>query len=96
MVNSLLHLRNHALSSANRSIQKRESVSTEQDVVEINQVLFRQLRAVAMKEQRRDMDVSKGVYLQLATKLFLDTIGTRLPILHIPRHRLETSPGLLE
>ena len=80
----------------NRNIHKQESASTEQEVAEVKQVLFRQLRAVAMKEQRRDRDVRNGVYLQLATELFQDTIGTRQPILHSPRYRQETSPGVLD
>ena len=80
----------------NRNIHKQESASTEQEVAEVKQVLLRQLRAVAMKEQRRDRDVRNGVYLQLATELFQDTIGTRQPILHSPRYRQETSPGVLD
>ena len=59
-------------------------------------MLLCQLQAVAMKEQRRDRDVSNGVYLHLATGLFQDTIGTRQPILHSPRYRQEPSPGVLE
>ena len=59
-------------------------------------MLLRQLRAVAMKEQRRDRDVRNGVYLQLATELFQDTIGTRQPIVHSPRYRQETSPVVLD
>ena len=51
----------------NRSIHKQESASTEQEVAEVKQVFLRQPRAVAMKEQRRDRDVSNGVYFQLAT-----------------------------
>ena len=78
----------------NRSIYTQESASTEQEVAKVKQVLFRQLRAVAMKEQRRDRDVRNGVYLQLATELFQDTFGTWQPILHSPRYRQETSPGL--
>ena len=55
--------------------------STEQEVAEVKQMLLRQLRAVAMKEQRRDRDVRNGVNLQIATELFQDTIVTRQPIL---------------
>ena len=80
----------------NRNIHKQESASTEQEVAEVKQVLLRQLRAVAMKEQRRDRDVRNGVYLQLATELFQDTIGTRQPILHSPRYRQVKSPGVLD
>ena len=76
-----------------RSIHKWESASTEQEVAEVKQVLLRQLRAAAMKEQRRDRDVSNGVYLHLATELFQDTIA----ILHSElRYRQETSLGILE
>ena len=70
-----------------RSIHKQESASTEQEVAEVKQVLLRQLRAVAIKKQHRDRDVSNGIYLQLATELFQDTIGTRQPIPHSPRYR---------
>ena len=77
----------------NQSIHKRESASAEQEVAEVRQVFLRQLRAVAMKEQRRDRDVSNGVYLHLATELFQDTIA----ILHSElRYRQETSLGILE
>ena len=68
LMDSLLRLRNHALDTADRSIHKREMVSTEQEVAEVKQVLLRQLRAVAMKEQCRDRGVSNGVYLHLATE----------------------------
>ena len=37
---------------------------------------LRQLRAVAMKEQRRDRDVSNGVYLYLAKELFQERSAT--------------------
>ena len=66
---------------------------TEQEVAEVKQVLLRQLQAVAMKEQRRDKDVSNGVYLHFATELFQDTIGTQQPMLHSPRYRQETFLG---
>ena len=59
-------------------------------------MFLRQLRAVAMKEQRRDRDVSNGVYLQLATELLQDTIGIRQPILHSSRYRQDTIPGVPE
>ena len=59
----------------------------------VNQLLLHQLRAVAMKKQRRDRDVSNGVYLHVAMTLFQDTIGTRQPILHRLRYRQEISPG---
>ena len=68
----------------------------EQEVAEVKQVLLRQLRAVAIKEQRRDRDVNTGVSLRLGTELFQDTIVTRQPTLHSPRHRQKTSPGVLE
>ena len=77
-------------------MHKRESASTEHEVAEINQAFLRQLGAVAMREQRRDRDVSNGVYLHLATKLFQDIIGIRQPILHSSRYRQETSAGVLE
>ena len=50
----------------NPSIHKRESASTEQEVAEVKEGLILQLQAVAMK----DRDVSNGVYLHVATKLF--------------------------
>ena len=75
-----------------QSIHKRQSTSTEQEVAEVKQVLVRQLRAVAMKEQRRDMDVSNDVYLHLATELFQDNIDTRQSIRHSSRSRQETYP----
>ena len=61
-------------------------------------MLLRQLRAVAKKEQRRDRDVSNGVYLHLATELFQtpSAPNTRQPIRNSPRYRQETSPGVLE
>ena len=77
-------------------MHKRESASTEHEVAEINQAFLRQLGAVAMREQRRDRDVSNGVYLHLATELFQDTIDTWQPILQSIRYRQETSPGVLE
>ena len=80
----------------NQSIHKRESVSTEQEVAEVKQVFFCQLRAVAMTEQCRDRDVSYGVYLHFAMELFQGIIGTRQPILHIPCYRQEVSPIVLE
>ena len=42
-----------------------QGTSTDQEVAETKQALFRQLRAIAMQEQRRDRDVSNGVYLCL-------------------------------
>ena len=78
------------------NMQKRESASTEQEVAKVKQVLLCQLRAVAMKEQRQDRDVSNIVDLHLATELFQGTIGSRQPILHSPRYRQETSPEVLE
>ena len=80
----------------NRSIHKRESASTELAVAEVKQVLLRQLRAVAMKEQRENRDVSNGDYFHLATELFQDTMGSRQPTLHSLRSQPETSPGVLE
>ena len=73
----------------NRSIHKRESASTELAVVEVKQVLLRQLRAVAMTEQRENKDVSNGDYFHLATELFQYTIGSRQTILHSPRYQLK-------
>ena len=96
MVDRLLCMRDHVLDSANQSIHKRESAYTEQEVAKVKQVLFCQLRAVAMKEQRRDRDVSNETYLQLATALSKDTIVTRQPILHIPCYIQETLSKVLE
>ena len=78
-----------------RSIHKRESAFTKQEIAEVKQVFLRQLRAVAMKEQRGDRNANNGVYLHLATELFQDIIGTRQPILHSPRYKQETFLRLL-
>ena len=80
----------------NRSVHKQESASAEQEAAEVKQVLLRQLRAVAIKEQRQGHDVSSGVYLRLATEMFQDTIVNRRPVLHSPCNRQETAPGVLE
>ena len=55
----------------------------------VKQVLLRQLRAVAMKEQRRDRNVSNVVCLLLATEFFQDIIVIRQPILHSSRLQTE-------
>ena len=80
----------------NRSVHKQESASAEQEAAEVKQVLLRQLRAVAIKEQRQRHDVSSGVYLRLATEMFQDSIVNRRPVLHSPCNRQETAPGVLE
>ena len=95
MVDRWLRLRNRAL-DLDSAIHKHESVSMDQEVAEVKHVLVRQLQAVAMKEQRRNKDVRNRVCLHLATERFQDTIGIRQPILHSPRYRQKTSPGVLE